>query len=249
MLKAMPIRACLAFIAAVISGAPISGAAHAADPPLKSGRDPSGTAVAILADGFDYTRADIARLLARDGEGEAIAWDTVDGDHRPFANTGNGTEIVIATAARGGVRVIPIRIEEGNRASLAQAIAFAAGTPARVALAPLSNKARIEIDVLVAAAQKFSGILFVTSLPEPTADEQKKSASVPNLVLIDAEDRQHAAAENIARALGCGSGDLTGETGAEKKRAFLDRLEASTHSGDAQPAACQSGSGKKTGQP
>ncbi|MDQ8698764.1 hypothetical protein [Hyphomicrobium sp. LHD-15] len=251
MLKTKPIRACFALIAiaAMMSTAPISGAARASDPPLKSGRDPSGTAIAIIIDGFDYTRPEIASVLARDGEGEAIAWDTLDGDRRPFAKSGSGTEITLAAAARGGVRVVPIRTEEGNRASLAQAIAFAAGTPARIVLAPLSDKARIEIDVLVAAAQKFSGILFVTSLPAPTADEQKKSASVPNLVLLDAKDRQHAAAENIAHALGCGAGDLGGENGADKKRAFLDRLEVSTRSGDAKPSACESGSGKKTGQP
>jgi hypothetical protein len=239
----------LAVSSALIFGMLMSGAARAADPPLKSGRDPSGTPIAILSGGLDYTRPEIARLLARDGEGEAIAWDTVDGDHRPFEKDSEGAETALAAAALGGVRIIPIRITEGDRTSLAQAIAFAAGTPARIVLAPLSEKARTEIEVLAAAAQKFQHVLFIASLPTLTDDEKKRSESVTNLVLLDARDRKLVAAESVARALGCGNADLTGESGAEKKRELLSRLEIGTRSKDAQPATCETNAGKKSGQP
>lgn len=238
-------RCRLVLSGAIFANALISGAALAADPPLKSGRDPSGTAVAILSGGIDYTRPEIARILARDGEGEAIAWDAVDGDHRPFTNQSEGAEIAIAAAALGGVRVIPVRMTEGDRASLAQAIAFAAGTPARIVLVPLSDKARSEIDVLVAAAQKFAHVLFVASLPAPTEDERKKSGAVPNLVLLDAADRKLAAAEAVARALGCGNGAFTEENGAKMKPVFLDRLEPGAAPGDAKPAVCETGHDKE----
>jgi hypothetical protein len=244
-----PTFACLSVLA-VIVGIILSGAASAADPRLEPGQDPSGTPVAIISGGLDYTRSAIAGILARDGEGEAIAWDAVDDDHRPFAKNGDGTEIALAASARGGLRIIPVRVMEGDRASLVKAIAFAASTPARIVVAPLSDKSRSELDVLVAAAQKFIGILFVTSLPKLTEDEKKKESSVPNLVLLDAREAKLIASERIAEALGCGNGNLAGETGAEKKSVFLSRLEThAAKAGGQKSPACETKPGSKADHP
>jgi hypothetical protein len=236
-------------ICALIVGALTTSAVDAADPRLEPGQNPAGTPVAIISEGVDYTRAEIARVLARDGEGEAIAWDTADGDHRPFAKNGAGTAAVLAATARGSVRIIPIRITEGDRPSLVKAITFAANTPARIVLAPLSDKARAELEVLVAAAQKFIGILFVTSLPKLTEDDKKNASSAPNLVLLEAHEAQLIASERIAYALGCGNGDLPGESGAEKKGVFLSRLETRAKPDGQMPAACETKAGSKGNHP
>ena len=66
-------RACIALSLLALMGS----RAIAKDPALEPGRDPGGVGVAILADGFDYTQPDLAKVLARDGEGEAIAWDAM----------------------------------------------------------------------------------------------------------------------------------------------------------------------------
>jgi hypothetical protein len=95
-------RAAWAVVLLVGSGSALvcSGSALADDPPLKPGRDPGGVAVAVLADGFDYRLPDVAHVLARDGEGVAIAWDSVGRDPLPFLAEGKG-----ANAARAGDRV------------------------------------------------------------------------------------------------------------------------------------------------
>ncbi len=217
----------------------ICGGAWAKDPVLKAGRDPSGTAIAAIADGFDYTRVDIAKVLARDGEGEAIAWDAVDGDHRPFASDGTGTEAVASATARGGIRAVIIRVAPQDPASLAQGIGFAMSTPAKIVLSPLSAQNRSRLEVLKAAADRFSEALFLSSAPSLTDDEKKTGESLPNLLLLDSKDDELVAAKAIARALGRGQAPLAGSTGAELKTAFLARLEAQP------PAGCEPESARK----
>ncbi len=209
------------------------GSVRAEDPRLAPGRDPGGVAVAVLADGFDTTRPDVAHVLARDGEGEAIAWDAVDGDHQPFVRDGAGTAGLLAAVAEGGVRIVPVRVATGDAASLAKGVAFAQSTPAHILLADFSDQDRRGLDIMVAAAQRFAVVLFVVSLPGLTAEETKAGDSAANLVLLDSVDRAQAAAKAVAAALGCKRGDLPGATGADFKRVFLSRLEAQSS------AACE----------
>lgn len=212
---------------------PGSGSVRAEDPKLVPGRDPGGVAVAVLADGFDTTRPDVAHVLARDGEGEAIAWDAVDGDHQPFARDGAGTVSLLAAVARGSVRIVPVRVAMGDAASLAKGVAFAQSTPARILLADFSDQDRRGLDVMMAAAQRFAAVLFVVSLPELTAEEIKTGDAAANLVLLDSRGKAQAAANAVAQALGCERGDLPGATGADLKRVFLSRVDAQS------PAACE----------
>lgn len=62
-----------------------TGSAQAADPKVPPGQDPGGPALALIGGGVDYTSADIAHRLARDGEGEPISWDLIDNDRTAFA--------------------------------------------------------------------------------------------------------------------------------------------------------------------
>lgn len=213
---------------ALSAGLSLAAAARADDPPLAPGHDPSGTPVAVLSAGFDTTRPELARLLARDGEGEAIAWDAADNDPRPFARDGDGTDIALAAAAHGGVRIVPVRIATDDPASLARGVAFAVQTPARIVLAAPSAGTQPARDVLAAAARKFEHALFVGSL---RPDEKEGSESPPNLILLDGGQDGLGSAAAVARVLGCGRGDLGGATGADQKRVFLDRLEKAPAAG------------------
>ena len=197
-------------------------ATRADDPALKPGLDPGGTAVAILADGFDYTNASLAKVLARDGEGEAIAWDAIDEDHRPYSTEGLGTAAAIAAAAKGNVRIVQVRMDPKDAASLARGIAFAVQTPARIVLALLPRSEAAGHRVLVAAAQKFKTTLFIGSAPTPTLDEKARSDDIANLLLIEAGGGL-AAAETLAEILGCEKDAIEGKSGPDLKRLFLDR--------------------------
>src|SRR5262249_27641102 len=133
-------------------------------PPLPPGRDPGGGAVALLTTGIDYTLADVARRLARDGEGEIIGWDFVDNDNRPHApgeataRGGEGTQIAKALGA--GRRLIPVRIGP-DPVSLARAVAFIAHTPARLVVVPMSSPIEADWEPFRQASQRFADLLFI----------------------------------------------------------------------------------------
>jgi hypothetical protein len=206
------------------------GGASAADPKIAPGRDPGGEAVAILADGFDTTRSDLLRVLARDGEGEAIAWDAADGDRLPLAKDGHGTSLALAAAALGGVRLIPVRVGQGDTGALARGIAFAVATPARIVLLALPPGRPAASDMLRAAAAKFPDVLFVVAVREGLPPDRPAnviaiaSAGQPMVdVSVRAADSASGAAQSVARAVGCGGG-LGEISRGEAKRVYLERL-------------------------
>lgn len=203
------------------------------------GRDPGGTAIAILASGFEYTKPDVSAVLARDGEGEAIASDQVDGDHRPFEYGGDGTRAVLAATALGGVRVVMIGTNMTDGMSVFRALQFATRTPARIALIPLTSETRSHLRFLSKPSKTFGNVLIVTSAPAITEEEQVNSDGGPNFILLDSKDDELIAAKAIARALGCGQAPLAGSNGAELKTAFLARLQAQP------PATCEPESARK----
>ena len=117
----------------------------AAKPPVPAGRDPGGIAIALIVTGVDYTHPEIKDRLARDGEGDIIGIDLIDGDNRPYAATslpGNEDGAVDTILARRilstyrHARLVPIRVDPNNKVMLARALAFAATTPWRAAQSP-----------------------------------------------------------------------------------------------------------------
>src|SRR5215510_6449994 len=87
-------------------------------PPLPPGRDPGGVAVALIASGVDYTLPEVARGLARDGEGDLIGFDSLDNDNRPFGD-GGGTRVAVALLDKAtGARLAPVRATLQDPASL-----------------------------------------------------------------------------------------------------------------------------------
>jgi hypothetical protein len=233
--------AALVFSCCALAG---SGSASADDPLLKPGRDPGGVAVAVLADGFDYRQPDIAEVLARDGEGVAIAWDSVDRDALPFLAEGKGASAARALAARGGgVRVIAIRVDARDPASVGQGIAFAVSTPAKIVVFDLPDDALAAVAVLDAAARKFPDFLFVVS-PERTASGPH-AEDPPNLVRVARGASAVAAAGAVSNVLGCGRGDLVGGDGAQRAAEFRERFARRSAARD---APCDPKRGSESGQ-
>jgi hypothetical protein len=144
------------------------------DPPLLAGRDPGGVAVALLGTGIDYTVPEVARRLARDGEGELVGWDLVDNDNRPFRSSraaadagawGTSTALALAIGAPGR-RIVPVRIAPDDPRSLARAVAFVAQTPARVVVVPASSRRPEDWEPFRQAASHFKDLLIVVPADE-----------------------------------------------------------------------------------
>lgn len=163
--------------------------ALAADPPVPPGKDPGGSAVALLSLGIDYTLPDVARVLARDGEGELIGWDFVDNDRRPYTPAGGKDDTPLARLFAGtGMRLVPIRVDVADPISLARGAAFAGKTPARIAIVPVQSRRSEDLAPLRAVAQHMSDITFIAvAAGEPLKPDQAASLAMPNIVPLTAE--------------------------------------------------------------
>jgi subtilisin family serine protease len=133
------------------------------------GRDPGGVTIALLGTGIDYTSPQLAQRLARDGEGELIGWDVEDRDRQPLDRTkgdtraewgGDGTAIANFLSV-DGIRLVPVRVNPTDPVSFARAIAFAAQTPARVAIVPMWGARREAWEPFRQAASQFKDILLI----------------------------------------------------------------------------------------
>lgn len=130
-------RGSSAALLALLGFALVSARAAAQNPAAPAGLDPGGPAIALISTGIDYTDPEIAPRLARDGEGEPIAWDFVDNDLRPFADTDtdNGTQLAkLILSVYGKARLINVRISQREPDQLAKAVMFVARTPAQAAI-------------------------------------------------------------------------------------------------------------------
>lgn len=146
-------------------------AARAADPRLPPGQDPGGPAIALIGTGIDYQSEKIAPRLARDGEGEMIAWDFVDNDRLPYAprtaadpfaaDASSAASALLAAYAHA--RLVPARIDEGDAMALARAIGFATGTPARIVAVAVPLATSDMRRVIREASARFKDHLFVVS--------------------------------------------------------------------------------------
>lgn len=206
--------------------------AQGKDPRVPPGTDPGGMAVALISGGIDYTLPEIAGRLARDGEGEIVGWDFVDGDPLPFAPVGdqssNGTVLAKALLAEAPkVRLVPVRVDSGQPRSLAKALAFVAKTPARVVLItalPVDD----DLDLLRAATQEFKHLLIVVpagseiadldNVLPATASDSAKSETQNSAFLLDL-----TSVANVLRIAAEATANAPSLDGAGLKRAVLER--------------------------
>ncbi len=190
----------------------------AADPRVPAGQDAGGIAIALIGGGVDYTSDKIAPRLARDGEGELIGWDVIDNDRTPFPAGGAGegsrvdgdrpaaappgetsdndselATLVLSAYARG--RLVPVRTLPGDAQALAKAIAFVAGTPARiVVIAQPLDSAPVRL-VVRQASERFKDHLFVVAgyagsgaLPAEAGEALPSVMNLANVLVVAALD-------------------------------------------------------------
>jgi hypothetical protein len=167
----------------------LAGSASAADPKLPPGQDPGGLAIALIGIGLDYQSVKVAGRLARDGEGEMIAWDFVDNDRTPYApatataaepEAADGTTeaaALLAAYARG--RLVPVRVPEADAMALAKAIGFATATPARVVAISVPLATADMRRVVREASARFKDHLFVVAAPLPPKSNAPKAPLPP----------------------------------------------------------------------
>lgn len=170
------------------------------DPRVPAGRDPAGVAVALLGPGIDYRRPQVAERLARDGEGELIGWDFVDGDGTPFEpeKTCTAANCASATPSQAGggrlllaearaVRLIVLRVRDGDRGALASAVSFAARSPARIVpvLAGAEGDAGPDWPLLLEASRRFSNLLFIVpAYGQPIRVPGFENVAPGNLIIV-----------------------------------------------------------------
>jgi hypothetical protein len=180
-------RAAAAIVAALgLATASISMADPAIKPRVPVGVDPGGVLVAIVGPGTDYTRPAIAARLARDGEGEIVGWDALDGDRRPFESTSpepGAADLLAAEAPASRLAIFRTRPPAGIQPSV-EIVAAATGMAAK------SRAAIILMDdglpgtgLLAAAATKFNHALFVRAAG---ATDEAPASALPNVVTVAA---------------------------------------------------------------
>jgi subtilisin family serine protease len=197
---------------------PSATAEQRKDPRVPPGRDPGGVAVALLSSGIDYTVPEIANRLARDGEGEIIAWDFIDNDNRPFDATGgltppdrggDATGLVAHmanTIARSGVRIVLIRVDPADPATLARGVAFVSRTPARVVAVPMWSDRIEDWELFRQAASHFQQLLFVVAAGDGARDIDREpiwpaAFKLPNVLVVTSAMR-HGKEPNGIQVIG-----------------------------------------------
>lgn len=151
-------------------------------PQVPPGIDPGGVAVAIIGEGIDYTRPEIAKRLARDGEGEIVGFDLVDGDRRPFAKQGNGAEVLIKHAVNLRLQVFRARMSEVSE--LAQAMAMAVQARAPVIVLGGVRDQRLPWPLLAEASTRFPEALFVAAGDMGRISDEPAARDLPNVIVV-----------------------------------------------------------------
>jgi hypothetical protein len=172
----------------------VAALAQEKKPPLPPGRDPGGVAIALVTTGIDYTVPEVAQRLARDGEGELIGWDLIDQDRKPFDGSkgstrpewgGDGTLIASVLSGGRGVRLVPVRVEPTDPASLARAVVFVAQTPARVVVLAMWGTMRQDWEPLRQAAMRFKDVLVIVPAGKGAEAIYPAALGLDNVVAVE----------------------------------------------------------------
>jgi hypothetical protein len=165
-------RLCLRVVAVVLTAiAPLPLSAE--HPDIPPGQDPGGTAVSIVSAALDFKQPGLQPRLARDGEGVAIAWDFSSSDAN--AATAEATAMGVAShliqdlAARSDLRLVPVRIDPHDPATLAKALGFVSRTPAQLVLLDLADHTPLQEKILTSAGEQFSDLIIIVGSKSETA--------------------------------------------------------------------------------
>jgi hypothetical protein len=144
--------ACALALLPLIASLSVAGATEPRVPPAPA---PVGVAIALLGPGVDYRAPELVGRLARDGEGDLIAWDFIDADIRPFETGGvTGTERAKALAASAPAACLVIVKEKpGDPQAFGHMMTFVARTPARIIVWPDAAPARPDWPILLEAVK------------------------------------------------------------------------------------------------
>jgi hypothetical protein len=182
---------------AALFALPVSCRAIAAptDPAVPPGIESGGTPVALICVGIDYTREHVAKMLARDGEGEIIGYDFVDDDRRPFStktldNKSGIMDVSEVILAEGqAATIVPIRANLDDLPSLVKAIGYAAQGPAKIIAIEKPLMGDAFIAAMTAASKRFPDHLFVVPVgfvetsTDGLATEGVANVDLPSVIL------------------------------------------------------------------
>ncbi len=176
--------------------------ALAKEPKVPPGLDPGGVAVAIMGPGVDYTAPGFAERFARDGEGNIIGFDFIDGDGLPF----EAAQKVGETKLRPGTTLASIIAREAPKARLAffklnpedgnvvgRSAAMAGQSPVRIVLIPWTGDVKETWSLFEKAAKHFENLLFVAAAGDENRDIDKNPSypaalALSNLVVVTATE-------------------------------------------------------------
>ncbi len=194
-----------AVLFAIGSGAAL---AQSRDPVYPPGLDPGGVAVAVFPESIDYTAPDIVRRLARDGEGDVIAWDFVDNDPRPYGPT--DPRVIDLLAMSDAIRLVVARQSASDPARAARLTAFAVRTPARIMLVWDTAPNQPDWRLFFEGATRFPDRLFV--VPRWPGASYDSSGALANLIV--AAPRGAGKPGDVEVTVAAGPGDKSAMTAA-----------------------------------
>jgi hypothetical protein len=157
----------------------ITLAAAQSPPRVPPGAPTTGPAIGFITAGIDYTRPEVAARLARDGEGEIIAWRSLAQDRRPYLKDGPDDALVMLSP----YLLVVAQLETTDIAAWSDAFTFLAQSPVRmvvVALPFMSADLRREVFARMAAT---TNLLFV--VPGATGVTLARPANVIAVAALD----------------------------------------------------------------
>lgn len=156
----------------------------AKDPKVPPAKDASGTPVALVAGGIDYTDAALTGRLARDGEGNIVGWDFVDNDISPYSQDAAANALAKLLVANADVKLVPVRVGDGDTRGVAGAAGFVSHTPVSIVAVTLSSGNKEDWELFAQAARHFKQLLFVVPAGDGTAPSYPAALKLDNVVAV-----------------------------------------------------------------